>query len=118
MSDAAGPAEEKNTSTNLARPQPLNATMFKRQLPFIVIKLPKRFRERKGTVVFLANKICVKYGMSVNLGEVTTMQFVQKHTLVPVLCVYLSAQPESKNRDGRSVWRARWCSVGHTFRRQ
>ncbi|KAF1840069.1 kinase-like protein [Cucurbitaria berberidis CBS 394.84] len=66
----------------------INATAFRRSLTLLAIKLLKRIRKPHGTVIFLSGKICVKYGHSPSLSEASTMQFVAKHTSIPVPRVY------------------------------
>lgn len=85
MSDVEASNKEGDRPTDLAHPQAINATALKRHLTLLAIKLLRRFRKRKGTVLFLSDKICVKYGKSVNLGEAMTMQFIAKHTSIQFL---------------------------------
>lgn len=81
-------SSETGTAYCTARPEQINASTSQRYLTLLAIKLLKRFRPRKGTVLFLSKNICVKYGALVNLNEATTIQFVAKHTSVPVPRVY------------------------------
>jgi aminoglycoside phosphotransferase len=81
-------ALEMESVAYVAQSQPINATAFRRYLTLLAIKLLKRFRKRNGTVLFLSNNICVKYGTSTRLSEATTMQFIAKHTSIPVPRVY------------------------------
>jgi aminoglycoside phosphotransferase len=80
--------KESSDRPTQSQSQPINATASKRFLTLLAIKLLKRFRKRYGSVLFLSDKICVKYGSLVNLSEASTMQFVAKHTSIPVPRVY------------------------------
>ncbi|KAJ4364957.1 hypothetical protein N0V83_008573 [Neocucurbitaria cava] len=79
---------EKEGSAYAAQSRPINDTTFNRYLTLLAIKLLKPFRKPNDGILFLSQKICVKYGTDVTLGEASTMQFVAKHTSVPVPRVY------------------------------
>jgi aminoglycoside phosphotransferase len=86
-------ALEKESSACVAQSQPINDTTFRRYLTLLAIKLLKRFRKPNGTVLFLSERICVKYGTRATFSEASTIQFVAKHTsiLVPrVYCAFAS----------------------------
>ncbi|KAF1948496.1 kinase-like protein [Byssothecium circinans] len=89
-------ASEKESSACAAQSQWINATASRRYLTLLAIKLLKRFRKRNGTVLFLSEKICVKYGSSASLSEASTMQFVAKQTAVPVPRVYCAFAKENR----------------------
>ncbi|KAI8937905.1 hypothetical protein NX059_005589 [Plenodomus lindquistii] len=78
---------EKESFAN-AQSQAINASPFRRYLILFAIKLLKRFRKRSGSTLFLSRKLCVKYGTRTSLSEASTMQFVAKHTSIPVPRVY------------------------------
>ncbi|RMZ67681.1 kinase subdomain-containing [Pyrenophora seminiperda CCB06] len=84
-------ATEKESSAHTAHSElsgEINATTFRRYSTLLAIKLLKRFGKRTGTVLHLSKKICVKYGEIVTLNDAASMQFVAKHTSVPVPRVY------------------------------
>ncbi|KFZ01177.1 hypothetical protein V501_10173 [Pseudogymnoascus sp. VKM F-4519 (FW-2642)] len=64
--------------------KPINDTYHNRFLVLASIKLLKHFRPRNGGILFLTDKICVKYGPLKNLSEASTMQFIRQHTSIPV----------------------------------
>ncbi|KFY40703.1 hypothetical protein V494_03365 [Pseudogymnoascus sp. VKM F-4513 (FW-928)] len=64
--------------------KPINDTFLRRFLVLASIKLLKHFRLRHGGILFLSSKICVKYGPLKNLGEASTMEFIRRHTSIPV----------------------------------
>ncbi|KFY72618.1 hypothetical protein V499_07241 [Pseudogymnoascus sp. VKM F-103] len=64
--------------------KPINDTYLNRFLILASIKLLKHFRPRNGGILFLTDKICVKYGPLKNLSEASTMQFIRQHTSIPV----------------------------------
>lgn len=64
--------------------KPINNSRFRRFLALASIKLLKHFRPRHGGILFLSDKICVKYGPLKNLSEASTMQFIRQHTSIPV----------------------------------
>jgi aminoglycoside phosphotransferase len=70
------------------RSRPINDTTFRRYLTLLAIKLPKPFRTRSGTVLFLSDRLRVKYSSNTSLSEAATMQFIAKHTSIPVPRVY------------------------------
>jgi hypothetical protein len=86
MSDAV--VTEKESSVSVERSRPINDTTCRRYLTLLAIKLLKPFRERCGTVLFLSDTLCVKYGSNTSLSEAATMQFIAKHTSIPVPRVY------------------------------
>ncbi len=67
---------------------PIRDTPLRRMLTLTAIRLLKRWCQRCGDVLFLTNKICVKYGPFQHLAEAATMQFVAEHTSIPVPKVY------------------------------
>ncbi|KAF2750087.1 kinase-like protein [Sporormia fimetaria CBS 119925] len=77
-----------DTSLSASIAKPINDTPFRRFLTLFAIKLLKRVRSRSGVVLFLSDKLCVKYGGLSHLGEASAMQFVAKHTSIPVPRVY------------------------------
>ncbi|EOA88389.1 hypothetical protein ACJQWK_01450 [Exserohilum turcicum] len=81
-------APEKESSGNASQSQLINASPFKRCVTLLAIKLLRRFRKRKGAVLFLSEKVCVKYGACANLSEASAMKFIAKHTSIPVPRVY------------------------------
>ncbi|KAF1835332.1 kinase-like protein [Decorospora gaudefroyi] len=87
---------ENSLAPHTVHSQPINATAYRRVLTLIAIKLLKRVRKRSGIVLFLSDKICVKYGSYTTLAEASTMQFIAKHTSIPVPRVYCAFQ--HKNR--------------------
>ncbi|KAF7570572.1 aminoglycoside phosphotransferase [Pyrenophora tritici-repentis] len=83
MSNTVAP--EKESHVSIAQSQPINATAFNRYLTLIAIKLARRFRKQPDIpILFLFKKLCVKCGTQVDLSEASTMQFVAKHTSIPV----------------------------------
>jgi hypothetical protein len=64
--------------------KPINNTRLRRFLVLVSIELLKHFRPRHGGVLFLSNRICIKYGPLKNLSEASTMQFIAQHTSIPV----------------------------------
>ncbi|KFZ00758.1 hypothetical protein V500_00949 [Pseudogymnoascus sp. VKM F-4518 (FW-2643)] len=64
--------------------KPINDTRLHRFLVLASIKLLKHFCPRYGGILFLSNKICVKYGPLKNPSEASTMQFISQHTSIPV----------------------------------
>jgi len=81
-------ASEQGMASPATQPQPINDSASRRLLVLLAIKLLNRFRKRRGTVLFISDKICIKYGTRVNLSEASTMQFVATHTSIPVPRVY------------------------------
>ncbi|OBT87252.1 hypothetical protein VE02_02949 [Pseudogymnoascus sp. 03VT05] len=63
---------------------PINDTYLNRFLVLASIKLLKHFRPRNDGILFLTDKICVKYGPLKSLSEASTMQFIGQHTSIPV----------------------------------
>jgi aminoglycoside phosphotransferase len=86
MSDAV--VTEKESSVSVERSRPINDTTCRRYLTLLAIKLLKPLRERCGTVLFLSDTLCVKYGSNTSLSEAATMQFIAKHTSIPVPRMY------------------------------
>src|SRR5689334_8784500 len=64
--------------------QPINATIPRRFLILLAVKIIKRLRKPHGPVLFLSKQLCVKCGYLVSLSEVSTLQFVANNTSIPV----------------------------------
>lgn len=60
----------------LLESKPINDTRLYCFLVLYLIKLLKHFRPRYSGILFLSNKICVKYSPLKNLLEASTMQFI------------------------------------------
>ena len=96
MSNVAVP--KKESPTYAAQSQPINATTFRRYLTLLAIKFSKRFRKQSSSpVLFLSKKLCVKCGPQVNLSEASAMEFVAKHTSIPVPRVYCAFKHKNQS---------------------
>ncbi|CRG83321.1 hypothetical protein PISL3812_00672 [Talaromyces islandicus] len=62
------------------------------RLILAAIKLIWPFRPRKSAVLFLTKGICVKYGLHQPLSEAAAIEFIGKHTSIPVPKIYISFQ--------------------------
>ena len=92
--------QKGNTDTSLGRSMPsamaaeasgsspINNTWLRRVLILIAIKFLRYRAPRRGCVLFLSRKMCVKYGGLQDFSEAATMQFVRQHTSIPVPKVY------------------------------
>jgi len=89
---------EKESPTYAAQSQPINATALRRYLTLLAVKLARRFQKRPNAcVLFLSKKLFVKCGTQVNLGEASAMQFVAKHTSIPVPRVYCAFKHKNQS---------------------
>jgi len=79
---------KEESPTNATQSPPINATLLNRCLTLLAVKLIKRTRKRNGSVLFLSRTLCVKIRSATNLSEASTLQFVAKHTSLPVPRVY------------------------------
>jgi hypothetical protein len=70
--------------TEPPEPKPINNTRLRRFLFLALIKLLEHFRPQCGSVLFLSERICVKYGESMTLSEASTLQFIARNTSIPV----------------------------------
>jgi Phosphotransferase enzyme family len=66
----------------------INDSWFNRFLVLIAVKVLRRFRPRRGSVLFLTDKLCVKYGPLRHLPEASTIEFVAQNTSIPVPKIY------------------------------
>jgi hypothetical protein len=82
-------------------------------MTLLPIKLLEHFQERSGTMLFLSDTLCVKYGSNTSLSEAATMQFIAKHTAILVPHVYCAFARQNRTYivmerlPGQSVG-ARW----------
>ncbi len=76
------PAE---TST---KSQPINNTCLRRFLVLAAVKLLKRIVPSHGAVIFISNKLCIKFGPLRHLLEASAMRFIAQYTSIPVPKVY------------------------------
>ncbi|OJJ81579.1 uncharacterized protein ASPGLDRAFT_68480 [Aspergillus glaucus CBS 516.65] len=63
---------------------PFNDTALNRYFTLWAIRLLKSTRPRKGSVLMLTDRLCVKYGSHVHLSEASTMHFISQQTSIPV----------------------------------
>ena len=68
--------------------QPINNTRLRRFLVLAAVKLLKRIVPSHGAVIFISNKLCIKFGPLRNLPETSAMRFIAQHTSIPVPKVY------------------------------
>ena len=68
--------------------KPINASWARRFGTRVAVKLLKRIRSRKGCILVLSRRLCVKYGDRVDLSEASTIQFIAQHTSIPVPKIY------------------------------
>lgn len=66
----------------------INNTSLNRFLVLAAIRLLRRVRPRRGNVLFLTDRLCVKYGTLSHLSEASTLRFIAQHTSIPVPKVY------------------------------
>jgi hypothetical protein len=71
--------------------EPINANAVRRFSTLLAIKILQRFKSRDGSVLMLTDKICVKYGVRINLSEASTMRFISEKTDIPVPKVFCSS---------------------------
>lgn len=75
----------------LDTPQP---TRIQRMILLLAIRLVRRFRHKRGSVLMLTNDLCVKYGSRLDLVEAQNMIYIAKNTSIPVPKVYLAFKHE------------------------
>ena len=64
--------------------KPISAIWARRFGTLAAVALFKRVRPRKGTILMLSRRLCVKYGDRVDLSEASAMHFIAQHTSIPV----------------------------------
>lgn len=72
------------SAASLSLSQPVHSTALYRWSTLLAIKILEGIRPRKGSVLILSDRTCVKYGSLVHLSEASAMQFVAQHTSIPV----------------------------------
>lgn len=90
------PAQECRFCSPLPPPptgssSPFNDGALYRYSTLLAIKALKYTRPRKGSVLMLTDRLCVKYGPRVHLCEASTMRFISQNTSIPVpnvLCAF------------------------------
>jgi hypothetical protein len=68
--------------------KPINSTCLRRFLVLAAVKLLKRIRPHQGTVLFISDNLCIKFGPLRHLPEASTIQFIAEHTSIPVPKIY------------------------------
>ncbi|MCJ1453918.1 hypothetical protein MMC28_004267 [Mycoblastus sanguinarius] len=69
-------------------PASVHGSCWRRAFTLMAVKICERWRPRCGTVLFLSNNLCVKYGYFQHVSEASTMQFIANHAKIPVPKVY------------------------------
>lgn len=62
----------------------INDTWLNRLLVLAAIKILRRFRPRRGSILLLTDSVCIKYGPLHHLPEASTMEFIARNTSIPV----------------------------------
>ncbi|KAI9449805.1 kinase-like domain-containing protein [Boletus coccyginus] len=65
-------------------PKDIRNTPLRRFAVLATIKAMGRFRPRHVDVLFLTNKICVKYGSLIQMSEAFALQYIAMNTTIPV----------------------------------
>jgi hypothetical protein len=68
--------------------KPINSTRLRRFFILTVVKLLKCIRSHQGTVLFVSDNLCIKFGPLRHLPEASTIQFIAEHTSIPVPKIY------------------------------
>ncbi|USP80544.1 kinase-like protein [Curvularia clavata] len=84
----ADSAAQNDRYVDAMHSQQVNASAFRRYLTLFTLKLLRRSQERRSKVLFASDKICIKYGRTATLNEASALQFIAKHTSIPVPRVY------------------------------
>lgn len=67
---------------------PINDKALYRLLVRFVIKICKRWRPHRGSILLISKRICIKYGSRVNLSEASSIRFISQQTTIPVPKIY------------------------------
>jgi hypothetical protein len=67
---------EDPPTTRSTDSKPINATWARRFGTLAAVTLLKRVRPRKGSILVLSPRLCVKYGDRVDLSEASAMHFI------------------------------------------
>lgn len=72
---------------------PFIDTAVNRYFTLWAVRLVRSIRSRKGSVLMLTDRLCVKYGSRVHLSEASNMRFIAQQTSIPVpkvtyICVH------------------------------
>jgi hypothetical protein len=57
---------------------------LRRFLVLAAVKLLKRIVASNGAVIFISNKLCIKFGPLRHLPEASAMRFIAQHSSIPV----------------------------------
>lgn len=63
---------------------PFIDTAVNRYFTLWAVRLVRSIRSRKGSVLMLTDRLCVKYGSRVHLSEASNMRFIAQQTSIPV----------------------------------
>jgi serine/threonine protein kinase len=75
---------------------PIKATRIRRLSTLAAVAILGRIRPRRGNILILSDRICVKYGDRVDLSEASSMQFIATHTSMPVPKVHCAFTHRNK----------------------
>ncbi|KAL8970777.1 MAG: hypothetical protein Q9197_003632 [Variospora fuerteventurae] len=125
--EPAGPPNEKKISGSIARSQsqidvpqakPINDTWWRRNLTLLAVATTRRLSSRRGCSVLRipGNKFCVKYGDLRDFSEALSMQFIGKHTSIPVPKIYCAFEHKGRVYIVMEFIRARMVAYGWTSR--
>jgi len=68
--------------------QQVNNTRLRRFLVLAAVKLFANIVPSHGNLIFISDKLCIKFGRLRNLPEASTMRFIAQHTSIPVARIY------------------------------
>jgi hypothetical protein len=86
--DACPRPEQSSNTPSVPETKPINSTVLNRFLVLAAVKLLKRIRPHQGTVLFISNHLCIKFGEIRHLTEASSMRFITEHTSIPVPKIY------------------------------
>lgn len=71
-------------STRIVLPKLPKASPAHQYLVLAIVRLAKRLRPCRGSVLLVSKKICIKHGQLVTMAEAHAMRFVSQNTSIPV----------------------------------
>jgi len=74
--------------TSPSESSPINDTLINRLLVLGAVKVFRHLRRRKGGVLFVSSKICIKLRPGTLLSEASTISFIARRTSIPVPKIY------------------------------
>lgn len=116
--EVKGATQQRHEPVIVPQAKPINDTWWRRHLTLLAVAVSRRLPSRRGVAVLRipGNRFCVKYGDLRDFSEAHAIQFIGKHTSIPVPKIYCAFERKGCTYITMEFIRAYMVAYGWTSR--